>query len=78
VTTKAKKEPAEKLKVTSGLHMKSYPVLVRAIEEGMAYGWRRAHKYLENPSEEAIKEQLLQGILNEICEYFDFDKPDPV
>ena len=28
------------------------------------------------PGEEAIVDQIVQGILNEVCEYFDFDDED--
>jgi len=33
-----------------------YLVLSECVEEGIAYGWMRAHKHVENPSEESIKE----------------------
>jgi predicted Zn-dependent protease with MMP-like domain len=46
------------------------------VEEGAAYGWRRAHKHTDTPGEEAIVDQIVQGILNEVCEYFDFDDED--
>jgi hypothetical protein len=47
------------------------PVLSRSIEEGVAYGWRRAHKHTEAPDEEAIRDHIVTAVLNEICEYFD-------
>jgi predicted Zn-dependent protease with MMP-like domain len=48
----------------------------RRAEDGAAYGWRRAHKHTDTPGEEAIVDQIVQGVLNEICEYFDFDDED--
>jgi hypothetical protein len=59
--------------VTGGMRMRAYDVLRRAIEEGVEYGWRRAHKHTDAPDEETIKDQIVTGILNEVCEYFDFD-----
>jgi predicted Zn-dependent protease with MMP-like domain len=40
------------------------------------YGWRRAHKHTDTPEENAIVDQIIQGVLNEVCEYFDFDDED--
>lgn len=51
-----------------------YLVLSEAVEEGIAYGWMRAHKHVENPSEEAIKEQLVNSVMSSIAEYFWFDE----
>ena len=62
--------------VAGGLRVRVYEVLHRAIEEGLDYGWMRAHKHTDHPDEATIKDQILQGILNEVCEYFEFDE-DP-
>jgi hypothetical protein len=50
--------------------------VVHAVEEGAAYGWRRAHKHTDAPGEDAIVDQIVQGVLNEVCEYFDVDDED--
>jgi predicted Zn-dependent protease with MMP-like domain len=62
--------------VRGGMKLRAYDVLRRAVEEGAAYGWRRAHKHTDTPGEDAIVDQIVQGVLNEICEYFDFDDED--
>jgi hypothetical protein len=62
-----------KRSVTGGMRVRAYDVLRRAIEEGVEYGWRRAHKHTDTPDEETIKDQIVTGILNEVCEIFDFD-----
>lgn len=59
--------------VAGGMRVRAYDVLRRAIEEGVEYGWRRAHKHTDAPDTETIKDQLVTGILNEVSEYFDFD-----
>lgn len=61
--------------VTGGLRANSYAVLHRAIEDGLDYGWMRAHKHSDHPDEATIKNEILQGIMNELCQYFDFDAP---
>lgn len=51
-----------------------YLVLSEAVEEGIDYGWMRAHKHVDNPSDEAIKEQLVNAVMASISEYFLFDE----
>jgi hypothetical protein len=59
------------------MKVRAYSVLSRAVEEGVEYGWRRAHKHTETPDPETIKDQIMTGVMNEICEYFDFDDHEP-
>ncbi len=47
-----------------------------AIEDGVKQGWHRAHKHVENPSEESIKEKIEDAIMSAIHEYFTFDEED--
>ena len=60
--------------VVGGLRVRAYEVLRRAVEDGIDYGWMRAHKHTDAPTEHAIKDEILQGILNEVCEWFAFDE----
>ena len=50
-----------------------YLVLSEAVEEGIAYGWMRAHKHVDNPTEESIKDAIQNAVMTSICEYFWFD-----
>ncbi|WP_437605151.1 hypothetical protein WMF20_28720 [Sorangium sp. So ce834] len=65
-----------KRSVRGGMKVRAYDVLRREAEEGATYGWRRAHKHTDTPEENAIVDQIIQGVLNEVCEYFDFDDED--
>ena len=58
--------------VRGGMKVRAYPVLYRAVEEGVAYGWRRAHKHTDKPDAAAIEEQIVTVMVNEVCEYFHF------
>ena len=55
------------------MRAKTYTILTRAIEEGFRRGYRRAFKYADNPSENTIEENVLNAIMGDICEVFDFD-----
>lgn len=52
----------------------SYKLLMRCVEDGIEYGWNRAHKHEGSPSPEHIKEQIELAIQNEVCEWFIFDE----
>lgn len=54
--------------VRGGMKVRAYPVLYRAVEEGVAYGWRRAHKHTDKPDAAAIEEQIVTAVVNEVCE----------
>ena len=47
---------------------KLYPVLVACVEEGAAFGVRRAFKHTETPDHAGICEQVEREILNLLCE----------
>lgn len=53
---------------------KIYQLLERCVEEGVAYGYMRAHKHCDTPDEVHLKDCINQGVMNEICEWFDFPK----
>ncbi len=52
------------------LRPKAYPVLVDAIESGVRYGYRRAHKHDPKPSEDVIIDHIERAVIGEICERF--------
>ncbi len=51
-----------------------YLIMSDCIENGVSYGWHRAHKHTENPTEEQIKEAIEQAVMSAIVEYFWFDQ----
>lgn len=59
--------------VVGGMKVRPYPVLARAVEEGVAHGLTRARKHTEMPTVEVLQEEIERAVLNEICEVFDFD-----
>lgn len=49
-------------------------VLETAVEQGVSYGYRRAHKHVENPSEQSIIMNIEEQVMNSIDEWFDFEE----
>jgi len=48
-------------------------VLEIALEEGVRYGYNRAHKHVENPTEGAIIDSIVEQVMNSIDEWFTFE-----
>lgn len=55
---------------------KTIPLLENCIKDGIAYGWSRAHKHVDHPSEDLIKQEIENHIWNAIYESFDFEVSD--
>ena len=57
---------------------KFFPVLEQCIDQGITLGYNRAHKHVDNPSQEIIEHEIYQAVMNEIFEWFDFDELNTV
>lgn len=53
---------------------KFYQLLVQCVEDGIEYGYNRAHKHMDNPPDDVIKTQIEDGVLNAISEWFTFEE----
>lgn len=53
-----------------------YKLIERCVEEGVQYGYNRAYKHTDTPTEDQIKLAVTDAVMNEICEWFDFDQGD--
>ena len=52
---------------------KILPVLEMCIENGLNYGYTRAFKHDDNPSEEFITNTIKESIMHELSEWFDYE-----
>ena len=50
-----------------------HKILEMAVEQGVSYGYRRAHKHIESPTEGAIIDSVVEQVMNSIDEWFDFE-----
>jgi hypothetical protein len=55
---------------------KLHVILEMAIEQGVARGWRLAHKHVEHPEEHVIIECINDEVMSAITEYFTFEADD--
>jgi hypothetical protein len=56
------------------LTVNTYSIVARAVEEGVGWGYLRAHKHDPNPSEAIMKEHMEREVMNALCEVVDFGK----
>ena len=52
---------------------KVYQLLMQCIEDGVEFGYHRASKHTDTPSDDDIKQSIIREIDNQICEWFDFE-----
>lgn len=52
--------------------IRTYDVVLEAVEAGVAYGWNRAHKHAENPSPDTVRADIEREVMNSLCEVLDF------
>jgi hypothetical protein len=57
---------------------KLYVILEQAVEEGVTRGYHKSHKHVENPTSEALIENITDYVMSSIHEYFTFDEDDHV
>lgn len=55
------------------MKIKFYALVSDCIEKGVEYGYRRAFKHTDSPSEAAIFQCVHDAIMNELSEYVDWE-----
>jgi hypothetical protein len=51
---------------------KTYKLIDRCVEDGVARGYRQAYKHTDDPSDEAVCERIAQEVMNQLDQWFDF------
>ena len=62
------------MKVAGTIRLNAYAIIMRAVEEGVTYGYRRAHKHTETPGEDAICEAIAMAVSTALCEVMEFNE----
>jgi hypothetical protein len=53
---------------------KDYNLIERCVDDGIEYGYNRAHKHVQDPNPEHIKSAIRDAVMLEITEWFDFEQ----
>ena len=64
------------LKVQPIVKLNAYAVISRAVEEGVTYGYNRAHKHTETPTEDQMVEAIQNAVMSALCEVMVFNEED--
>jgi len=56
------------VKPHASIELDSYGIIARAVEEGINYGWNRAHKHTDKPDEHHIKNEINTAVMNSLSE----------
>jgi hypothetical protein len=52
---------------------KFHKILETAIVQGVSYGYSRAYKHVENPTERAIIDSIVEQVMNSLDDWFEFE-----
>ena len=59
------------------IKLDTYALLERAVEEGVAYGYRRAYKHTDKPHQEAVIGEMIRSVMASLADTVVFnDDPD--
>lgn len=50
------------------IRFKTYALFERAVEEGVAYGLTRAHKYTDTPTRDQIENEVTRAVMGSLDE----------
>lgn len=57
------------------VRLRAYHIIAEAVEQGIAYGYRRGHKHTDAPSEDELCSAIYEAVMSELCDVVDFDAP---
>lgn len=69
-------ELKERSSFSASIRVNLYKLVEESVETGCKRGWRRAHKHVDNPSEEAILEAIQSEVMGAISEYVNLSSGD--
>lgn len=59
---------------TKHIRFKTYWIIQRAVEEGIAYGLQRAYKHTDNPDNNHIALEIERAVMSALDEIIDFER----
>lgn len=61
-----------KVKVGVNVKINAYEVINRAVDDGVSYGFMRAFKHTDKPTNEHIMEEINNAIMGSLCDVLIF------
>jgi len=60
------------MRLQTQVKINAYKVIDDAVDRAIRYGYNRAHKHVENPTEDLMIEEIHRAVMNELCEILRF------
>jgi hypothetical protein len=64
----------QKVRVETRVRLKAYSILEDAMSMAVDYGWNRAHKHTDTPTEDGLKGEMLKAVMNGLCDILNFEE----
>lgn len=61
-----------KIKINNSIKLRTYNIISEAVNNGVNYGYKRAHKHTDTPDEDSIIGTVYHEVMNSLCEIIDF------
>lgn len=60
--------------VSARVKLDAYKIISESIESSVEFGWNRAHKHVDSPTPDHIKQEIIRSVMNDLCEILKFDE----
>jgi len=60
------------MRLQTQVKINAYKVIDDVVDRAIRYGYNRAHKHVENPTEDLMIEEIHRAVMNELCEILQF------
>jgi hypothetical protein len=60
--------------VSAVVKINAYRIIDDAVEKAIAYGYKRAYKHSDAPTEQHLLQEIHRAVMNELCEVLKFDE----
>jgi hypothetical protein len=64
----------QNVNLTSSIRLDVYKIIDDVVARAVQYGYNRAHKHVEAPTEEHMVQEIHKAVMNDLCEILKFDE----
>jgi hypothetical protein len=65
-----------KTRIGTHVRINAYEIISRAVEEGVGYGYRRAYKHTDKPTEAHMTTEIENAVMNSLTEVLIYGPED--
>jgi len=61
------------MKLKATVKLDAYKIIDDVVEKAIRHGYHKAHKHVDNPSEESMISEIHRAVMNDLSEILKFD-----